>query len=197
MEVTSGFLSISPSSRLSNCSVDFEVDLSVKCDMAKLQGVVSTLEGSLGAVFRIKSEGKSKSSRPFLLGAGDPLFGAHITWLEVRRKALLWGDRCLSLHSGWAEIFGDFLSLVGMVTIEPTEPFLPYLSESTLKCTYEEASDSSGWKIKLKEPLELHNSSVVKLHSNCATEEQKSCTAVTLQNVTSLWAGEYGDFLRH
>ncbi|XP_051909553.1 adhesion G protein-coupled receptor F4-like [Hippocampus zosterae] len=159
-----GFLSISPSSRLSNCSVDFEVDLSVKCDLAKLRGVVSTLEGNLGAVFRIKSVGKSK----FFWGAG----------------ALLRGD-ARQLH------FRDFPSLVGLVTIEPKEAFLPHRSESTLKCTFEEASNSSGWRIKRNEPFELHNGSVVKLHSNCATEEHKSCTAVTLRSVTSLWAGVY------
>ncbi|XP_077409539.1 adhesion G protein-coupled receptor F4 [Vanacampus margaritifer] len=121
---------------LANSSVDFEVDLSVKFEMSKLQGIVSDLEASLGAVFRINS--------------------------------------------------------VGMVTIEPTEPFVPYKSESTLKCTLEEASNSSGWKFsRLNECYDLNNGGVVKVNSSCATNEYKSCTVVTLQSVTSLWAGMY------
>ncbi|XP_077367565.1 adhesion G-protein coupled receptor F3 [Festucalex cinctus] len=122
--------------RLSNSSVDFEVDFSLKFETSKLQRIVSDLEASLGAVFSINS--------------------------------------------------------VGMVTIEPTDPFVPYMSELTLKCTLEEASDSSGWKIsRMNECYELHNRSVVKVDSNCGTNENKSCTAVTLRSVTSLWAGMY------
>ncbi|XP_061610560.1 adhesion G protein-coupled receptor F5 isoform X3 [Phyllopteryx taeniolatus] len=122
--------------RLSNRTVDFEVDLSVKFEMSRLQGIVSTLEASLGAVFSINS--------------------------------------------------------VGMVTIESTEPSVPYMSESTLKCTFEEASSSSGWKItRMDECLPLYNGSVVKLDSSCATKEYKSCTSLTLHNLTSVWTGTY------
>ncbi|XP_037101255.1 adhesion G-protein coupled receptor F3 [Syngnathus acus] len=64
------------------------------------------------------------------------------------------------------------------------------MSEATLKCTLEGVSKKSSWKIiRRNEYFELNNGSVVKLDSNCATN--KSCTAVTLHNVTNIWAGTY------
>ncbi|XP_061669069.1 adhesion G protein-coupled receptor F4 [Syngnathoides biaculeatus] len=81
---------------------------------------------------------------------------------------------------------------VGMVTIESMEHSVPHMSESMLKCTLEEASSRSGWKIKRMDKwLELNNDSVVTLDTSCTTEEYKSCTTMTLHNLTSHWMGTY------
>ncbi|KAM9778699.1 adhesion G protein-coupled receptor F4 isoform 2-T2 [Syngnathus typhle] len=82
------------------------------------------------------------------------------------------------------------ITLSDNVTIESTETCVPYMSEATLKCTLEGVSKKSSWKIiRRNEYFELNNGSVVKLDSKCATN--KSCTAVTLHNVTNIWAGTY------
>ncbi|XP_068505275.1 adhesion G-protein coupled receptor F3 [Syngnathus scovelli] len=83
-----------------------------------------------------------------------------------------------------------FLSHIDIVTIESTETCAPYMSNATLKCTLEGVLNKSSWKIiRRNEHFELNNGSVVKLDSNCATN--KSCTAVTLHNITNIWAGTY------
>ncbi|XP_044024247.1 adhesion G-protein coupled receptor F1 isoform X2 [Siniperca chuatsi] len=81
---------------------------------------------------------------------------------------------------------------VGMVTIEPLDNTVYYLSSPQIKCTFEEAMDSSGWNMSRKyERFELNKGSVVELDQNCSTKEYKSCVAITLQNVTGIWEGTY------
>nr|XP_057932249.1 adhesion G protein-coupled receptor F4 [Doryrhamphus excisus] len=115
---------------------DFEMDLSCKCEMSKLQKMVSTLKTSLGADI----------------------------WVNT----------------------------TGMVTLESSEPLVPYMSETTLKCTFEEASNDANWKIcRVDGCSEVNNAGVLKLDTGCATNEYNSCIAVTLRNLTSNWKGTY------
>ncbi|XP_054618578.1 adhesion G protein-coupled receptor F4-like [Dunckerocampus dactyliophorus] len=85
-----------------------------------------------------------------------------------------------------------WVNITGTVTLESSEPLVPYMSEPTLKCTLEEASSDAGWKMcRADGCFELNNGSVVKLDTSCATKEYNSCIAVTLHNITSNWAGTY------
>lgn len=71
-----------------------------------------------------------------------------------------------------------------------------YQSSPTLKCTFDEATGSSGWNIsRTNERFELNIGSVVSLDHSCATHEYKSCVAATLQKVTGIWAGKYRYFI--
>ncbi|KAM8831668.1 adhesion G-protein coupled receptor F3 isoform 2-T4 [Spinachia spinachia] len=80
----------------------------------------------------------------------------------------------------------------GMVTIEAPKTPVCYSSSPLLKCTFEEMTDDAGWSKKtMNESLGLNTGSVVKLNNNCATQEYKSCIAVTLHSVTGLWSGLY------
>ncbi|TDH00065.1 hypothetical protein EPR50_G00183590 [Perca flavescens] len=97
-----------------------------------------------------------------------------VTNLESALKAVLWVD------------------VVGMVTIESPSNTVKYESDPVLKCTFEEASGSSGWNMTTQyQRFELNTGTVVKLNYDCATQEYKSCVGVTLQKVTGLWSGEY------
>lgn len=85
-----------------------------------------------------------------------------------------------------------FIDTDGMVTIEAPENTVCYLSSPQLKCTLESESGSAGWNMsKTHERFELADGSVVKLNHNCATQEYKSCTIVTLDGVTGIWDGTY------
>ncbi|KAM3861016.1 adhesion G-protein coupled receptor F3 [Diretmus argenteus] len=88
-----------------------------------------------------------------------------------------------------ATVLADTL---GMVTIDFPESVVSYQSDPTLKCTFEEASGSAGWNLSRKnERFELNSGTVAILNHSCATNEYKSCVAVTLQKVTGRWAGTY------
>lgn len=77
-----------------------------------------------------------------------------------------------------------------MVTIEAPENRVCYQSSPVLKCTFEEVTDSAGWRMSNKsDSFELNNGSVVLLNPNCATGKYKSCTEVTLRKVPGVWAG--------
>ncbi|XP_056150187.1 adhesion G-protein coupled receptor F3 [Lampris incognitus] len=81
---------------------------------------------------------------------------------------------------------------LGMVNIESPDTTVCYLSEPSLKCTFNEESESAGWNMSMKnERFELNSGSLVSLDKNCATKEFKSCVGVTLKNVTNNWAGAY------
>ncbi|XP_071399914.1 adhesion G-protein coupled receptor F3 isoform X2 [Centroberyx affinis] len=81
---------------------------------------------------------------------------------------------------------------LGIIAMEAPNTSVCYLSNLTLKCTFEEATGSSGWNMSRRnERFELNNGSVVKLNNNCSTEEYKSCTEVNLSQVTGKWAGTY------
>ncbi|XP_029281742.1 adhesion G protein-coupled receptor F4 [Cottoperca gobio] len=84
------------------------------------------------------------------------------------------------------------LETLGMVTIESPKNIMCYMSKPVLKCTFDEKTDLAGWNISKKnEHVELGPGSVVRLNDNCTTDEYKSCTEITLENVTSIWAGSY------
>lgn len=75
--------------------------------------------------------------------------------------------------------------------MESPEVSVCYYSNPFLKCTLEDETDSAGWNMSREhERFELSQGSVVKLKENCATEEYKSCIAVTLEKVTGMWTGE-------
>ncbi|XP_060908736.1 adhesion G protein-coupled receptor F4 [Labrus mixtus] len=81
---------------------------------------------------------------------------------------------------------------LGLVTIESPNSSVCYNTAPTLKCTFEEETGSAGWNISRdNERLQLDNGIVVKLDTNCATDEYKSCIGITLQGVTGIWAGTY------
>ncbi|XP_071334668.1 adhesion G protein-coupled receptor F4 [Trachinotus anak] len=81
---------------------------------------------------------------------------------------------------------------LGMVTIKAPGTAVEYLNKTVLKCTFEETTDSAGWNMsKPHERFELNNGTVVKLDGNCSTQQDKSCVAVTLLNVTGIWEGTY------
>ncbi|XP_070782299.1 adhesion G protein-coupled receptor F4 [Enoplosus armatus] len=78
----------------------------------------------------------------------------------------------------------------GLVTIE-SPAVVCYESSPQLNCTFEEATDSSGWNMsRTYERFELNTGMVVKMY-NCPTEVYKSCAGITLQGVTGIWAGIY------
>ncbi|XP_041660574.1 adhesion G protein-coupled receptor F4 [Cheilinus undulatus] len=80
----------------------------------------------------------------------------------------------------------------GMVTIESPSSPVCYKSSPVLQCVLEEETESSGWNItREQERLELFEGSVVKLDTSCVTEDYKSCTQVTLEEITSIWEGMY------
>nr|XP_020487140.1 adhesion G-protein coupled receptor F3-like isoform X1 [Labrus bergylta] len=81
---------------------------------------------------------------------------------------------------------------LGMVTIESPDSSVCYNSTPTLKCTFEENTDSAGWHMSRENKrYELDRGIVVKLNNSCSTDEYKSCIQVTLQGVTGIWAGTY------
>lgn len=79
----------------------------------------------------------------------------------------------------------------GMVSIMSPNSTVCYQSSPLLKCTMEETADSADWKLIRNQSLELNTGSVVKLNHSCAAAGSSSCIALTLQNVTSEWAGKY------
>lgn len=97
-----------------------------------------------------------------------------VTQLEAKFKAVL------------------FVDTTGMVTIKSPETRVCYHSSPKLQCTFEEETDSAGWNMSKKHAhFELAEGSVVKLNENCATQERKSCIAMTLEKVTGIWTGTY------
>uniref|UniRef100_UPI003AABFF52 adhesion G-protein coupled receptor F3 n=1 Tax=Centroberyx gerrardi TaxID=166262 RepID=UPI003AABFF52 len=114
-------------------------------------------------------------------------FEAHVS---VRFETFRLQSAVTTLESNLhASILVDTL---GMVAIEAPNTSVCYLSNQTLKCTFEEATGSSGWNMSRRnERFELNNGSVVKLNNNCSTKEYKSCVEVSLSQVTGNWAGTY------
>lgn len=84
----------------------------------------------------------------------------------------------------------------GLVTIEAPKTRVCYQSSPVLKCTFEETTESAGWKMSNRSNIfELNNGSVVQLNHHCATDIFKSCTEVTLRKVPGIWAGGHGSSL--
>lgn len=79
-----------------------------------------------------------------------------------------------------------------MVTILSPNTTMCYQSSPILTCTLEQATDGVGWNLlKTNERTPLSAGNVVKLNSSCATPDYRSCSGLTLQNVTGSWAGKY------
>lgn len=77
-----------------------------------------------------------------------------------------------------------------MVTIKAPKTSVCYQSSPVLKCLFEEVTDSAKWTMSNRtNSFELNNGSVVQLNQSCATNQYRSCTAVTLRMVPSIWEG--------
>ncbi|XP_028997814.1 adhesion G-protein coupled receptor F3-like isoform X2 [Betta splendens] len=84
------------------------------------------------------------------------------------------------------------INVSGLVTIISPNTTVYYKSSPSLKCTFEETTDSAGWNlIQQNQSFTLNSGSVVKLNSSCATSGSSSCTEITLQGVTGDWVGMY------
>ncbi|KAM9840796.1 adhesion G-protein coupled receptor F3 [Aulostomus maculatus] len=84
------------------------------------------------------------------------------------------------------------VSTDGLVAIQAPQSEVCYLSVPTLTCTFEEATDDAGWSIiKNDERVGLGSGTIVQLNHSCATQDYKSCTVVTMQQVTGVFAGTY------
>ncbi|XP_062267965.1 adhesion G protein-coupled receptor F5-like [Platichthys flesus] len=81
---------------------------------------------------------------------------------------------------------------VGMVNITAPEDIVAYKSSPTLKCTFEGAVHSTGWKlIREQKPLELTSGTVVTVTDCSSDPKYSSCIAVTLNKVTGYGSGTY------
>ncbi|XP_030262132.1 adhesion G protein-coupled receptor F5 [Sparus aurata] len=80
----------------------------------------------------------------------------------------------------------------GMVNIESPNSTVCYESTPTLKCKFEEETDSAVWSMSTQhQRFQLNTGIVVELINNCANETYKSCTGVILKKVTEIWSGTY------
>ncbi|KAM9798361.1 adhesion G-protein coupled receptor F3 [Neosynchiropus ocellatus] len=78
----------------------------------------------------------------------------------------------------------------GLVSMVAPSYKLSYKSRPKLRCSFDEATDSSGWTVsRWNEAFELKNGSMVNLDYKCRWG--KSCVEVTIQKMTGLWAGTY------
>lgn len=84
-----------------------------------------------------------------------------------------------------------------MVKIVYPNTTVCYESSPMFTCTFEEATDSASWNmIQVNQLTALSNGNVVQLNNSCTNAKYKSCTVLTLQKVTSAWAGKYRDVAR-